>query len=134
MAFARALASGFDIDHMAPLVFFAECFTASRFMYVSAFWFFSLFKFEIKGMLQNSHKYALTYYRDACTRFVKIWKAKNDIEQWLETEGADSASGALDYTTMATAGIMLSGVAGNELNLVGPLPESAVESGDFFSV
>ncbi|CAM8915012.1 unnamed protein product [Rhodiola kirilowii] len=30
MAFARALASGFDIDHMAPLISFAECFVASR--------------------------------------------------------------------------------------------------------
>lgn len=88
-------------------------------------------------MLQNSQRYALTYDRDACTRFVKIWKTKNDIGQWLETEGADSASSPLDYTAMATAGIMLSGVAGNELNLVGvrPLPESAVEPGEpFFSV
>ncbi|CAL5347456.1 unnamed protein product [Camellia sinensis] len=32
MAFARAVAAGFDIDHMAPLVSFAECFGASRLM------------------------------------------------------------------------------------------------------
>ncbi|XP_019180494.1 PREDICTED: uncharacterized protein LOC109175643 isoform X2 [Ipomoea nil] len=30
MAFARAVAAGFDIDHMAPLVSFADCFGASR--------------------------------------------------------------------------------------------------------
>lgn len=30
MAFARAVAAGFDVDHMAPLVSFAECFGASR--------------------------------------------------------------------------------------------------------
>ncbi|CAH2080474.1 unnamed protein product [Thlaspi arvense] len=32
MAFARAVAAGFDIDHIAPLVSFAECFGASRLM------------------------------------------------------------------------------------------------------
>ncbi|PIN00795.1 hypothetical protein CDL12_26701 [Handroanthus impetiginosus] len=32
MAFARAAAAGFDIDHMAPLVSFAECFGALRLM------------------------------------------------------------------------------------------------------
>ncbi|CAL5413601.1 unnamed protein product [Camellia sinensis] len=32
MAFARAVAAGFDIDHMAPLVSFAECFGALRLM------------------------------------------------------------------------------------------------------
>ncbi|KAL2469683.1 COP1-interacting protein-related [Abeliophyllum distichum] len=32
MAFARAVAAGFDIDHMAPLLAFAECFGASRLM------------------------------------------------------------------------------------------------------
>ncbi|KAK6929758.1 hypothetical protein RJ641_003852 [Dillenia turbinata] len=32
MSFARAVAAGFDIDHMAPLISFAECFGASRLM------------------------------------------------------------------------------------------------------
>ncbi|KAK6914110.1 hypothetical protein RJ641_021431 [Dillenia turbinata] len=32
MAFAIAVAAGFDIDHMAPLISFAECFGASRMM------------------------------------------------------------------------------------------------------
>lgn len=32
MAFARAVAAGFDIDHMEPLVSFAECFGALRLM------------------------------------------------------------------------------------------------------
>ncbi|XP_047315015.1 COP1-interacting protein 7-like [Impatiens glandulifera] len=32
MAFARAVAAGFDIDHMNPLVSFAECFGATRLM------------------------------------------------------------------------------------------------------
>ncbi|GAB4850884.1 hypothetical protein Ancab_030185 [Ancistrocladus abbreviatus] len=32
MAFARAVAAGFDIDHIAPLMSFAECFGASRMM------------------------------------------------------------------------------------------------------
>ncbi|KAG7996698.1 hypothetical protein I3843_01G174800 [Carya illinoinensis] len=32
MAFARAVAAGFDIDHMPPLVSFAECFGALRLM------------------------------------------------------------------------------------------------------
>lgn len=30
MAFARAVAAGFDIDVMTPLMSFAECFGASR--------------------------------------------------------------------------------------------------------
>ncbi|VVA16109.1 PREDICTED: COP1-interacting [Prunus dulcis] len=32
MAFARAVAAGFDIDHLPPLISFAECFGASRLM------------------------------------------------------------------------------------------------------
>lgn len=32
MAFARAVVAGFDIDHMAPLLSFAECFKATRLM------------------------------------------------------------------------------------------------------
>ncbi|CAN6725971.1 unnamed protein product [Malus baccata var. baccata] len=32
MAFARAVAAGFDVDHLAPLISFAECFGASRLM------------------------------------------------------------------------------------------------------
>lgn len=35
MAFARAVAAGFDIDHMPPLIAFAECFGASRLMEAS---------------------------------------------------------------------------------------------------
>ena len=34
MAFARAVAAGFDIDHMASLMSFAESFGASRLRYV----------------------------------------------------------------------------------------------------
>jgi hypothetical protein len=32
MAFARAVAAGFDIDHLPALMSFAECFGASRLM------------------------------------------------------------------------------------------------------
>lgn len=32
MAFARAVAAGFDMDHMAEVISFAECFGASRLM------------------------------------------------------------------------------------------------------
>ncbi|KAE8076046.1 hypothetical protein FH972_014719 [Carpinus fangiana] len=32
MAFARAVAAGFDVDRMSPLILFAECFGASRLM------------------------------------------------------------------------------------------------------
>lgn len=34
MAFARAVAAGFDIDRMPPLISFANSFGASRLMYV----------------------------------------------------------------------------------------------------
>jgi len=30
MAFARAVAAGFDVDYIPPLMSFAECFGASR--------------------------------------------------------------------------------------------------------
>lgn len=32
MAFARAVAAGFDMDHMSQLISFAECFGATRMM------------------------------------------------------------------------------------------------------
>uniref|UniRef100_A0A7N0US26 COP1-interacting protein 7 n=2 Tax=Kalanchoe fedtschenkoi TaxID=63787 RepID=A0A7N0US26_KALFE len=98
MAFARALAAGFNFDHMSPLISFAECFGASRFM-------------------------------DACTRFIHIWKTKHYIGQWLETEGADAASGHLGYATMMGSGFMLSSVAGKEMNFAETWPESATEPG-----
>lgn len=80
MAFARAVAAGFDIDHVAPLMSFAECFGASR-------------------------------LKDACLRFVDLWKEKHETGQWLEIEAAQDMSTRLDFSSMNASGIMLSNVA-----------------------
>ncbi|KAL9264350.1 COP1-interacting protein 7-like protein [Drosera capensis] len=58
MAFARAVAADFDVDHLVPLMTFADCFGASR-------------------------------MKEACSRFIHLWKAKHESGQWLEIEAAE---------------------------------------------
>ncbi|GKU85732.1 hypothetical protein SLEP1_g357 [Rubroshorea leprosula] len=76
MAFARAVAAGFEIDHMAPLISFAESFGASR-------------------------------LKDACLRFVELWKRKHETGQWLEIEAAEAMSSQSEFSAMNASGIML---------------------------
>ncbi|KAJ0092676.1 hypothetical protein Patl1_25625 [Pistacia atlantica] len=79
MAFARAVAAGFDVDHMAPLMLFAESFGASR-------------------------------LKDACVRFMELWKRKHETGQWVEIEEAEAMSNQSDFSAMNASGIMLSNV------------------------
>ncbi|GAB2210187.1 hypothetical protein Droror1_Dr00015447 [Drosera rotundifolia] len=61
MAFARAVAAGFDVNHLVPLMAFADCFGALR-------------------------------MKEACSRFIHLWKAKHESGQWLEIEAAEAFS------------------------------------------
>ncbi|XP_044487155.1 COP1-interacting protein 7-like [Mangifera indica] len=79
MAFARAVAAGFNVDHMAPLMLFAESFGATR-------------------------------LRDACVRFMDLWKRKHETGQWVEIEEAEAMSNQADFSAMNASGIMLSNV------------------------
>ncbi|XP_068654788.1 COP1-interacting protein 7 [Aristolochia californica] len=77
MAFARAVAAGFDMDNLALLVPFAECFGASR-------------------------------LKEACLRFMELWKRKHETGQWVEIEAAEAMSAQSDFSSINASGIMLS--------------------------
>ncbi|KAL3030995.1 hypothetical protein AAZX31_02G004400 [Glycine max] len=78
MAFARAVAAGFDIDYMMPaLMSFAECFEASRLM-------------------------------DACRNFISLWKRKHESGQWLEIETAEVTPNHADFSAINASGIIFS--------------------------
>ncbi|KAK0608852.1 hypothetical protein LWI29_036980 [Acer saccharum] len=83
MAFARAVAAGFDVDNMAPLKSFAESFGALR-------------------------------LKDACVKFVELWKRKHETGQWFEIEEAEAMSSQADFAALNASGIMLSAVVNKQ--------------------
>lgn len=85
MAFARAVAAGFDIDRMTQMVSFSESFGASR-------------------------------LRDACVRFMELWKKKHENGQWVEIEAAEAMANQLDIAAMNASGILLSNIANKQFD------------------
>ncbi|XP_016504079.2 COP1-interacting protein 7-like [Nicotiana tabacum] len=85
MAFARAVAAGFDIDRMAQMVSFAESFGASR-------------------------------LKDACVRFMELWKKKHENGQWVEIEAAEAMANQLNIAAMNASGILLSNIANKQFD------------------
>lgn len=51
------------------------------------------------------------YDREACSRFLELWKRKHENGQWLEIEAAEATSTQSDLSAMNTSGVVLSGVA-----------------------
>ncbi|XP_058101569.1 COP1-interacting protein 7-like isoform X2 [Magnolia sinica] len=98
MAFARAVAAGFDMDQMTQLISFAECFGATR-------------------------------LREACLRYMELWKQKHETGQWLEIEAAEAMSTQSDFSSMNAMGIVLSGDVMKQKEFREPWPESHVELG-----
>ncbi|ONK70724.1 uncharacterized protein A4U43_C04F860 [Asparagus officinalis] len=74
MAFARATAAGFDMDHMEYLIMFAESFGASR-------------------------------LKEACLRFMELWKVKHETGQWIEVE-AEAMSTRSGFPPFNASGIV----------------------------
>lgn len=85
MAFARAVAAGFDIDRMTQMVSFSESFGAAR-------------------------------LRDACVRFMELWKKKHENGQWVEIEAAEAIANQLDIAAMNASGIVLSNIANKQFD------------------
>lgn len=83
MAFARASAAGFDMDLMAHLILFAECFGASR-------------------------------LKEACLKFMELWKVKHETGQWIEVEAAEAMSTRSGFSPFNVSGIVLAGDAGKQ--------------------
>jgi hypothetical protein len=46
--------------------------------------------------------------RDACVRFMELWKRKHETGQWVEIEGAEAMSSRSDFSSMNASGIVLS--------------------------
>ncbi|XP_020248346.1 uncharacterized protein LOC109825853 [Asparagus officinalis] len=78
MAFARATAAGFDMDHLAYLVTFSESFGASR-------------------------------LKEACIRFMELWRVKHETGQWIEVEAAEAMSTRSGFSPFNISGIVLAG-------------------------
>ncbi|KAM3326789.1 COP1-interacting protein 7 [Capsicum chacoense] len=85
MAFARAVAAGFDIDRMKPMISFSKSFGASR-------------------------------LRDACVRFMELWKKKHENGQWVEIEAAEAMANQLDIAAMNASGILLSNITNKQFD------------------
>lgn len=99
MAFARAVAASFDIDHLPPLVSFADCFGAVR-------------------------------LRDACLRFVDLWKKKHETGQWVEIEAAEAMSSRADFCAMNASGIVLASMANKQNDLNNEKSEVDITAGE----
>ena len=46
--------------------------------------------------------------RDACVRFMELWKRKHETGQWVEIEAAEAMSSRTDFSAMNASGIDLS--------------------------
>ncbi|RWW32051.1 hypothetical protein GW17_00003296 [Ensete ventricosum] len=86
MAFARATAAGFDMDKMVDLLPFAESFGASH----------STLTVLTSSTLSN---------REACLRFMELWKKKHESGQWLEVEAAEAMSTQSEFSALNAYGI-----------------------------
>ncbi|GFP83376.1 hypothetical protein PHJA_000481000 [Phtheirospermum japonicum] len=84
MAFARAAAAGFSIDHMEPLASFAEFFGAFRLM-------------------------------EACSRFVDLWKSKQETGEWVDIEASETLLTQSDFSIMNASGGVLSATNNNHV-------------------
>ncbi|KAG1353956.1 putative COP1-interacting protein 7 [Cocos nucifera] len=97
MAFARAVAAGFDMDHMAQLISFAESFGASR-LILPLYW-----RHGIISARRNRGR------KEACLRFMELWKRKHETGQWVEVEVAEAMSVRSEFSSLNASGIILSG-------------------------
>lgn len=48
------------------------------------------------------------YNRDACIKFIELWKRKHENGQWVDIEDAEAVSNHLDYANINASGIVLS--------------------------
>lgn len=59
------------------------------------------------------HNKVFVYNRDACTRFIELWKRKHENGQWVEVEEAEALSSHVDYGSINASGIILSDMVNN---------------------
>ncbi|KAF5452663.1 hypothetical protein F2P56_027637, partial [Juglans regia] len=48
--------------------------------------------------------------RDACTKFMELWRRKHETGQWVEVAATEAMSNQSDFSAMNTSGIMLANV------------------------
>ena len=51
---------------------------------------------------------ALSWNREACIRFMELWKRKHETGQWLEIEATEAMSCRSDFSSMNASGIVIS--------------------------
>ncbi|GER46267.1 COP1-interacting protein-related [Striga asiatica] len=88
MAFARAVAAGFDIDCMEHLISFSNCFGALR-----------LINFQLMASVLRNRK--------ACSKFIDLWKSKHETGQWLNIEASEDLPARSDFCAINSSGIII---------------------------
>lgn len=63
--------------------------------------------------------------REACLKFMELWKRKHETGQWLEVEAAEVMSSRCEFPSFSSAGIVFSGESNKQNAEVLP-----VNSGD----
>lgn len=54
--------------------------------------------------------------RDACVRFMELWKKKHENGQWVEIEAAEAMANQLNIAAMNASGILLSNIANKQFD------------------
>lgn len=67
--------------------------------------------------------------REACIRFLELWKRKHETGQWLEIEATEAMSSRSDFSSMNTSGIVFSGETRKHKEFLEEWPESHGELG-----
>jgi len=60
--------------------------------------------------------YIFSCGRDACVRFMELWKKKHENGQWVEIEAAEAMANQLDIAAMNASGILLSNIANKQFD------------------
>ncbi|KAG0486265.1 hypothetical protein HPP92_008360 [Vanilla planifolia] len=47
--------------------------------------------------------------KEACIRYIELWKCKHESGQWIEVEAAEAVSYRSEFSPLNTSGIILSG-------------------------
>lgn len=61
------------------------------------------------GFLVVCNEILFSCYRDACKKFLDLWKAKHESGQWVEVEATEAMSCRSDMPSTNAAGIVFLG-------------------------